>query len=70
MTESFVPSFPNSNVWPYDVTIKGGLTIRVNAASEREARVTALRRYRKGTRVESITCAVVTSEQVHRILAA
>jgi hypothetical protein len=70
MTESMLPSFPESSIWPYDVTIKGGQTIRVNAASERDARRAALRRYRKGTRVESVTTAVVTSEQVHRILAA
>jgi 23S rRNA maturation mini-RNase III len=70
MSESMIPSFPHSNIWPYDVTIKGGQTIRVNAASERDARKAALLRYRKGTRVEAVTCAVVTSEQVNRILAA
>jgi hypothetical protein len=68
MSESMMPSFPNSNIWPYDVTIKGGQTVRVNAASPRLACKKALRNYRKGARVESVTSAVVTSEQMHRIL--
>jgi hypothetical protein len=66
---SMLPSFSDITVWPYDVQIKGGQKIRVNAASERQARKAALARYRKRTTIESVTVAVVTSEQMHRILA-
>jgi hypothetical protein len=69
MSESMLPSFPNSSVWPYIVQIKGGQAIRIPATSERDARKKVLARYKKGTKVESVTTLVVTSEQMHRILA-
>jgi hypothetical protein len=68
VSQSMMPSFPDIQIWPYDVQIKGGQTIRINATTPNVAIKKALARFRKGCRVESVESAVVTSEQMHRIL--
>jgi hypothetical protein len=67
--ECLTPSFTDISIWPYDVQIKGGNVVRVNAPDPRAAQRKAVMGYRKGARwqgqPESIA---LTAGMMHRIL--
>ena len=71
---AMTPSFPGVTIWPYEVKLADGRTIRINAATPMQAKRQAIRQElvgkRKGYRVhvKEVTTLVVTSEEMHRIL--